>query len=91
VALARGMASELNYRVTICTEEAWKDFVVSKCADVTAGEVHFLPSGGDTALQTSGYVEQAAMSTKTEVMQVIMARPPRSDRVGPALRVGLPH
>jgi len=72
VALARGLASELGWLVTIVTELAWRDFVVGKCADVSAGAVRFLPSGGDTALQTSGYVEQTAMATKTEVMQMIM-------------------
>ena len=64
--------SEHGYLVTIVTELAWKEFVTGKCADVTAGAVRFLPAGGDTALQTSGYIEQTAMSTKTEVMQMIM-------------------
>ncbi len=72
VALARGLAHELGYLVTLVTELHWKDFVVGKCADVGRGAVRFLPSGGDTELQTSGWVEQKAMSTKTEVMQMIM-------------------
>ena len=67
VALARGMASLLGWRITICTELNWKGFVLGKCADVGDGVVSFLPSGGDTELQTSGWLEQMAMSSKTEV------------------------
>ena len=73
LALARGMASQRGWLVTICTELAWKDFVEGKATDGCGdGAVRFLPSGGDTALQTSTWVAGQAMKAKTEVMQTIM-------------------
>ena len=61
---------ELGYLVTICTEALWREFVESACVDMDPGSILFLPSGGNTELQTSGYIEQLAMSSKTELMQV---------------------
>jgi len=72
VALAIGMCNQYGWLVTICTELVWREFVHSKCAGVTRGLVRFLPCGGDTTLQTSGWLAQQAMSSKTEVMQTIM-------------------
>ena len=37
-------SSAPHAQVTICTEVRWRDFVLSKCADVTAGAVRFLPA-----------------------------------------------
>jgi len=72
VALTRGLCSQLGWRVTFCTEERWRGFVLGKCADITAGEVRFLCTGGDTQRQTETDVSKEIMSSRTEVLQELM-------------------
>merc|ERR1712226_817935 len=71
VALARGMAEENGWLVTICTEIRWKDFVVSN-ADVMRGRIQFVPSGGDTERKVNTEVAKWAMNQKSEFMQMVM-------------------
>jgi len=71
VALARGMASELGWMVTICTELKWKDFVM-KNADVPRGKIRYRPSGGDTDKRVQKASAQWAMNSKGEVLQSLM-------------------
>jgi len=72
VALARGICNSHGWLVTICTEASFRDFVLSKCADVTRGEVRFLCSGGDTTRQTETWLAQALVNTQSEAIQAIM-------------------
>lgn len=64
VALARGLCSERGWLVTICTEARWKQWVVAQCADITAGAVHFVCSGGDTQRQTETWVSKEARACR---------------------------
>ena len=48
VALARGMAEQLGWMVTIQTELAFRDFVLGKTRGLKRGVVRFAPSGGPT-------------------------------------------
>lgn len=73
VALARGLAEQLGWMVTICTELRWKSFVKSN-ANVSKGRIRFRPSGGDTELRMTGAFAQWAVKAKSEMMQMtIMA------------------
>jgi len=72
IALARGLCNRYGWLVTICTEAGFKDFVLSKCADITDGEVRFRNAGGDTEGQLSSWVSQEIMSSKTEALQELM-------------------
>ena len=65
VALARGLCSERGWLVTICTEARWKAWVLAQCADITAGAVRFLCSGGDTQRQTETWVSKEARACRT--------------------------
>ena len=64
VALARGLCSERGWLVTICTEARWKGWVEAQCADITAGAVHFVCSGGDTQRQTETWVSKEARARR---------------------------
>lgn len=72
VALARGLCNELGWLVTICTESRWKEFVISKCNDITNGAVRFVCCGGDTQLQTESWISKEIMSAKAEALQAFM-------------------
>ena len=72
VALARGLCSERGWLVTICTEARWKGWVMTQCADITAGAVRFVCSGGDTQRQTETWVSKEIMGSKTEALQELM-------------------
>mmetsp|Transcript_69260 Transcript_69260/g.109382 ORF Transcript_69260/g.109382 Transcript_69260/m.109382 type:complete len:913 (-) Transcript_69260:109-2847(-) len=69
VALARGLAEELGWMVTICTELRWKRFVKSN-AQVSRGKIRFRPSGGDTELKMQGWLAQWALHQKSELLQM---------------------
>jgi hypothetical protein len=71
VALARGMAEQLGWMVTICTELRWQEFVKSK-ANVKRGRIRFRPSGGDTEAKMQQRVSQWALKQKSEMMQMII-------------------
>jgi sterol 3beta-glucosyltransferase len=72
VALARGLCSERGWLVTICTEARWKEWMMTQCADITAGAVRFVCSGGDTQRQTETWVSKEIMGSKTEALQELM-------------------
>lgn len=72
VALARGMAEQLGWLVTICTELRWRSFVRSKTQGLSQGKVRFLPCGGDTTARIDRWEAKWVMSSKTEVMQSMM-------------------
>eukprot|EP00928_Gymnodinium_smaydae_P061470 TRINITY_DN45533_c0_g1_i1.p1 TRINITY_DN45533_c0_g1~~TRINITY_DN45533_c0_g1_i1.p1 ORF type:complete len:804 (-),score=160.15 TRINITY_DN45533_c0_g1_i1:278-2491(-) len=71
VALARGLAEQRGWLVTICTEYRWKQFVKEN-SNVSRGRILFRSAGGDTELRTSGALERWAMKQKTELMQMMM-------------------
>eukprot|EP01065_Artemidia_motanka_P039368 TRINITY_DN4824_c4_g1_i1.p1 TRINITY_DN4824_c4_g1~~TRINITY_DN4824_c4_g1_i1.p1 ORF type:complete len:815 (+),score=196.20 TRINITY_DN4824_c4_g1_i1:60-2504(+) len=71
VALARGLATELGWMVTIVTELRWKGFV-KKNSNVERGCIRFRPSGGDTEKRVNTAVAQWAMSRTGELLQSIM-------------------
>jgi len=54
------------------TEARWKGWVVAQCADITAGAVRFVCSGGDTQRQTETWVSKEIMGSKTEALQELM-------------------
>ena len=60
VALARGLCSERGWLVTICTEARWKNWVIAQCADITAGAVRYLCSGGDSQALTETWISKEA-------------------------------
>jgi len=69
VALARGMAEQLGWMVTICTELKQKDFV-KKHSQVSRGRIRFRPSGGDTEARMQGLGAKVLLGTKTELLQM---------------------
>mmetsp|Transcript_2218 Transcript_2218/g.5187 ORF Transcript_2218/g.5187 Transcript_2218/m.5187 type:complete len:827 (+) Transcript_2218:231-2711(+) len=68
VALARGMAEQLGWIVTICTEVRWQHFVLSR--KVSRGSVNFLPSGGDTEARMTSRLAKWAVAAKSSAMQM---------------------
>ena len=69
VALAKGLANAHGWLVTICTELHWREFVLSEVAELRAGAVHFLPSGGDTHAVTGQWVHQQVMKMQLDAIQ----------------------
>jgi UDP:flavonoid glycosyltransferase YjiC (YdhE family) len=69
VALAKGLANAHGWLVTICTELYWREFVLSEVAELRAGAVHFLPSGGDTHAVTGQWVHQQVMKMQLDAIQ----------------------
>jgi hypothetical protein len=69
VALAKGLANAHGWLVTICTELYWREFVLSEVAELRAGAVHFLPSGGDTHAVTGQWVHQQVMKMQLDAVQ----------------------
>lgn len=72
VALARGMAQQRGWLVTVITERRWKPFLLSNTADCAPGRVRFLDSGGDTETRVNSSMGQWATSQKTEFIQMMM-------------------
>jgi hypothetical protein len=72
VALAVGMATRRGWMVTVCTELRWRDFVLEHAEKVERGVVRFLPCGGDTELETSGWLYAQVMSTTSDTLQTVM-------------------
>lgn len=71
VALARGMAQQLGWLVTICTETRWKSFVEEN-ANVSKGAIRFVTSGGDTEARMNTWTAQNALQSKTEFIQMMI-------------------
>lgn len=72
VALARGMAEELGWLVTICTELRWKSFIKSYAKGLKKGRIQFLPCGGDTQARVDSKLAKWMMESKTELLQTLM-------------------
>mmetsp|Transcript_8835 Transcript_8835/g.19772 ORF Transcript_8835/g.19772 Transcript_8835/m.19772 type:complete len:661 (+) Transcript_8835:42-2024(+) len=72
VALARGMAIQKGWLVTICTEVSFKDFIMKNASGVGEGKIQFRPSGGDTEKQVEAPISQWATNRKTEAMQLLI-------------------
>lgn len=72
VALARGMAKEQGWRVTICTELRWKSFVLDNATDVSPGRICYLDVGGDTEKKVNSCLGQWATRQKSEFLQLMM-------------------
>eukprot|EP00971_Amphidinium_carterae_P312340 6207992-Amphidinium_carterae.1 len=53
VALARGMAMQKGWLVTICTELSYMDFVFKNAENVGPGRIQFRVCGGDTEAQVA--------------------------------------
>eukprot|EP00435_Cladocopium_sp_Y103_P011671 s2674_g3.t1 len=70
VALARGLAEELGWLVTICTEATHAAFV-QKHADVSRGGIRFRPSGGNSEARMDSVLANFLLSHSTELLQMI--------------------
>eukprot|EP00906_Rhabdomonas_costata_P013067 RCo018797 len=71
VALARGLAEGCGYMVTICTELAFRDFVMQN-SQVSRGCIRFRPTGGDTLSRIDKPVARWALNNSSELLQVII-------------------
>lgn len=60
-ALAIGMAEQLGWLVTICTELRWRAWLKDKTSALSRGAVRFVPSGGDTEKRMNIWVAQNVM------------------------------
>lgn len=69
VALARGMAQEHGWLITICTEMVWKSFVLGN-ADVSRGKIQFRPSGGNTEGRLGTNIAKWATNHTSEFIQM---------------------
>ena len=72
VALARGMAEAHNWLVTFATELRWREFVLAKTRNLSAGAVRFRPTGGDTTARIDTWTARMMMESKSEVAQCMM-------------------
>lgn len=72
VALARGLAEQLGWLVTICTEIIWRDFVLKKAVGLSQGKIRFRPSGGNTPLRMDGWAAKKALASNSEMIQMTM-------------------
>lgn len=71
VALARGMAEERGWLVTICTELRWKSFVKAN-AKVSRGRIRFRPSGGDTEARMDSWIGKLVLESRSDLMQMVV-------------------
>mmetsp|Transcript_54458 Transcript_54458/g.127163 ORF Transcript_54458/g.127163 Transcript_54458/m.127163 type:complete len:658 (-) Transcript_54458:166-2139(-) len=72
VTLARGLATELGWLVTICTEMTFKDFVLKNSKNVGRGRIQFRNCGGDTEAQVADPISQWFTNAKSEAIQMLM-------------------
>ena len=77
-ALARGLANQLGWCVTICTELRYKDFVEKNAQKLAKGAIRYRPSGGDTHSRIDKPIARWAMAHQSELMQLAMLA--RSER-----------
>lgn len=68
LALARGMAEEHGWLITICTEMPWKSFVLNN--SLSRGKIQFRPSGGNTEKRISTSLSKWAMQHTSELIQM---------------------
>lgn len=72
VALARGMAEEQGWLVTICTESRWRGFVLESTRGLRQGAVRFRSSGGDTEVRMQGWAEKIVLQARSDFVQMII-------------------
>ena len=72
VALAKGLANTHGWLVTICTELYWREFVLSEVAELRAGAIRFLPSGGDSHAMTDLWLMRQVMQSQMENVQAFI-------------------
>eukprot|EP00746_Dinoflagellata_sp_MGD_P082402 gnl/MRDRNA2_/MRDRNA2_327179_c0_seq1.p1 gnl/MRDRNA2_/MRDRNA2_327179_c0~~gnl/MRDRNA2_/MRDRNA2_327179_c0_seq1.p1 ORF type:complete len:540 (-),score=70.45 gnl/MRDRNA2_/MRDRNA2_327179_c0_seq1:52-1620(-) len=72
VALARGLAEELGWMVTIATELRWRSFVKQNSADLKRGKIRYRPSGGDTMKRIDGPLAKWALECGHALVQAVM-------------------
>ncbi|KAH9256293.1 hypothetical protein BASA81_005514 [Batrachochytrium salamandrivorans] len=77
-ALARGLANQRNWMVTICTELRYKSVVLGMNNGLEQGTIRFRPSGGDTHTRIDKPIAKWAMKHESELMQLAMLA--RSER-----------
>ena len=83
VALAIGMAERLGWRVTLCCEARYLEWVRGKTAGVRNGRVVCAPSGGDTARRMDWwFARELLFPLKTELAQWLMAGSTEADFYG---------
>jgi len=70
IALARGLAEQQGWMVTICTEWRWKSLVEAH-NDVTHGCICFRCSGGDTEAHLHSAGAQLLLRSKSDVLQMV--------------------
>ena len=71
-ALAKGLAERFGWKVTLCTELRYKEWLQRAFAGLKRGRVQFRPTGGDTSKKVEACLNKRAMSSKSEVMQALM-------------------
>ena len=73
ITLAIGMAEILGWRVTICCESRYHEWVHQKTCAVKRGQVVAVASGGDTARRMNMYIAREFLfPSKTELAQWLM-------------------
>eukprot|EP00746_Dinoflagellata_sp_MGD_P161245 gnl/MRDRNA2_/MRDRNA2_88316_c0_seq1.p1 gnl/MRDRNA2_/MRDRNA2_88316_c0~~gnl/MRDRNA2_/MRDRNA2_88316_c0_seq1.p1 ORF type:complete len:655 (+),score=125.06 gnl/MRDRNA2_/MRDRNA2_88316_c0_seq1:121-2085(+) len=72
VALARGLAEQLGWMVTVATELRWKSFVKSNLVGLKKGRICYRPSGGDTMKRIDGPLAKWALETSSSLVQAVM-------------------
>lgn len=78
LALARGLAEQRNWSITIVTELPFRDLVKSH-SKTSRGSIHFRPSGGDTENKFDWPMAKWMMMQRHSLFQYIMLA--RSERV----------
>ncbi|GBG24283.1 Sterol 3-beta-glucosyltransferase [Hondaea fermentalgiana] len=71
IALARGLASQCGYLVTICTEDRYRP-LVERYSEVPHGAIQFRTSGGDSEKRITTAVAQWALRQSSTAMQLAM-------------------
>jgi hypothetical protein len=72
VALARSLAEQHGWLVTIVTEARYRGFVLEHAGKLTRGRIRFRPSGGDTQKRLEGPLARWAVQTDSALMQHAM-------------------
>jgi len=71
IALARGLAEQHNFLVTICTEDRYRH-LVERYSQVKKGAIMFRPSGGDTEKRISTALAKWAFRQRSTALQFAM-------------------
>lgn len=71
IALARGLAEQCNFLVTICTEDRYRP-LIERYSKVRRGAIQFRTSGGDTEKRISTGVARWALRQNSMLLQLAM-------------------